>query len=261
MVDTAEKVVVGMIHLPPLPGAANYDGKAVRDLSDRAVREAKVLSDAGFTQLMLQNTRDRPSATTVGPATVAAMTAITAAVADQFGGQLGVNVHKNDADAGLSIAHACAASFVRIKVLIGAVVGPEGLVQGVAERAQRLRSLLDPSIEIWADLYELTSWPVAPTSVENLADLSVRFGGADRLIVTNDTVEASVAAVAAVRSVTSRPVLIGGRTVPATVRQALDGSDGVIVGSCLRRNGSTADPIDPAAVARFMAAVAEAHAM
>jgi membrane complex biogenesis BtpA family protein len=243
-----------MIHLPPLPGAANYDGKPVRDLRERAVAEAKLLRDAGIRQVMVQNTHDRPSVPRVGPATVAAMTAVVAGVAEAFGGELGVNVHKNDAEAGLAVAHACGASFVRVKVLVGAVVGPEGIIQGVAEAAQRLRAQLDHGIEIWADLYELTSWPIAPTPVEHLADLNARFGGADRLIVTDRRVEDSIAAVAAARSATSRPVLIGGRTDATTIRRALDASDGVIVGSCLRRHGDTAEPIDPARLDRFMAA-------
>src|SRR5262245_43223240 len=249
------KALVGMVHLPPLPGAANYDGKPVRDLRDRAVREAELLGEAGFRQLMVQNTHDRPSVSQVGAATVAAMTAIVAGVAETFGGELGVNVHKNDAEAAIAVAHACGASFVRVKVLIGAVIGPEGIVQGAADVAQRLRAGLDDSIEIWADLYELTSWPIAPTSVENLADLNARFGGADRLIVTDRSVDDSLAGVAAARSATRLPVLIGGRTDATTIRRALDGSDGVIVGSCLRRHGDTSEPIDPVVLSRFMSAV------
>jgi predicted TIM-barrel enzyme len=56
-------------------------------------------------------------------------------------------------------------------------------------------------------------------------------------------------------------VLIGGRTDAGSIGRALDGSDGVIVGSCLRRHGDTAEPIDPARLDRFMAAVHAARGL
>ena len=252
MQGSSNKLLVGMIHLPPLPGAANYDGQPVRDIRDAAVAEAGILAEAGFAHIMVQNTHDRPSVRSVAPATAAAMAAVASGIADSYGGALGINVHKNDAAVALSVAHACGASFVRIKVLVAAVVGPEGLIEGVAAEALHLRAQLDERIEIWADLYELTSWPVAPTSLANLADLNARFGGADRLIVTNGSAQESLEAVAEVRKATDVPVLIGGRTNADNIRQSLEGSDGVIVGTNLRQGGKTSEPLDPDALKRFM---------
>ncbi len=89
---------------------------------------------------------------------------------------IGVNAHKNDAEAALAVAVSSGASFVRIKVLVGAVVGPEGIIEGSASAALDIRREYAAGIEIWADLYELTSWPLAPTSLQNTADLATRFG-------------------------------------------------------------------------------------
>lgn len=249
------KPLVAMIHLPPLPGAANYDGTAVREVARRSADEARLLEEAGFDGVMLQNTHDRPARIRIPTGTVAAMAAIASAVRDAVAFDVGVNAHKNDSEAALAVATSSGASFVRIKVLVGAVVGPEGMVEGSAERALDVRRDYAGGIEIWADLYELTSWPLAATSIENLADLATRFGQADRLIVTDPTVEASRAAAVRVRSASPLPVLIGGRTTSANIGEALSASDGVIVGTCLRQSARTDQPLDPAMVSAFMEAV------
>ncbi len=249
-----DKPLVAMIHLPPLPGAANYDGRPVLEIARQAAGEARQLADAGFDGVMLQNTHDRPARVRARAGSIAAMTAIATTVRAAVPIELGINVHKNDAEAALAIAVSSAASFVRIKVLVGAVVGVEGVIEGASEVALDIRREYASGIEIWADLYELTSWAFAETSLENLADLATRFGMADRLIVTNPTVDDSLTAVDRVRSASSLPVLVGGRTSAETIRVALDGANGVIVGTCLRRSGRTDMPLVAEAIAEFMRA-------
>ena len=239
------KPLVAMIHLPPLPGAGNYEGAPVQGIVDRAVREARLLSDAGFDALLIQNTHDRPSSVVVPAETLTAMTAVAEALSAAVSCPLGINIHKNDGPGAVAVAHAVGATFVRVKVLVGATLGPEGMIQGNAEAVVRLRSKLRSKIEIWADLGELTSVPLVRMPVEVLADWTARFGSADRLIVTEADVVHSVEAVSAARKGTSVPILIGGRSDPKSVALALGGSDGVIVGSYLHAGGKTANDIDP----------------
>lgn len=92
----------------------------------------------------------------------AAIAAITSAVREAVKFDIGVNAHKNDAEAALAVPVSAGASFVRITVLIGVVVGPERIVEGSASVALDIRHEYAAGIEIWADLYELTSWPLAP---------------------------------------------------------------------------------------------------
>jgi uncharacterized protein len=238
------KPLVAMIHLPPLPGAGNYDGTSVQTIADRAIREATMLADTGFDALMLQNTHDRPSSVVAPAETLTAMTAVAQRVSAVVSCPLGINIHKNDGPGALAVAHAVGASFVRIKVLVGATLGPEGIIQGNADGVIRLRNRLQSHIEVWADLGELTSVPVVDIAVDVLADWTARFGLADRLIVTEADVTSSAIAVAAARKGTSVPVLIGGRTDPSSIALALASSDGVIVGSYLHAGGKTANELD-----------------
>lgn len=238
------KPLVAMIHLPPLPGAGNYEGTPVRAIIDRAVGEARLLCDAGFDALLVQNTHDRPSSIGAPAETLTAMAAIAQAVSGVVSCPLGINVHKNDGPGAVAVAHAVGAAFVRVKVLVGATVGPEGIIQGNGEAVVRLRTNLRSHIEIWADLGELTSVPIVDVAMDVLADWTARFGSADRLIVTEADVARSATAVSAARKGTSIPILIGGRSDPSSIALALASSDGVIVGSYLHAGGNTANDID-----------------
>jgi uncharacterized protein len=249
------KALVAMIHLPPLPGAGNYDGRPVRAIADRAVAEAELLHSNGFMKLLLQNTHDRPSCLTVGSETLTAMTAIGQAVASAVPCSLGINLHKNDGAGAVAVGHAVGASFVRVKVLVGAVLGPEGVVQGNAEAVAQMRYRLRSEVEIWADIGELTSVPLVKVTVDVLADWAARFGSADRLIVTEQDLVSSAAVVETARRGAAVPVLIGGRTDPDSIGRALAHSDGVIVGSYLRTDGKTNNDLDAERVRLFMDAV------
>ena len=240
------------------PGAGNYDGGPVAAIAERAVGEAQVLQKAGFSSLLLQNTHDAPTRATVPLPTLTAMAAIGEAVSRVFSGAIGVNVHKNDGPGAYAIAHAIGADFVRVKILVGSWLGPEGLLQGNAEAVSDLRRSLQGDIEVWADLGELTSVPIRPVGRDILADWAGRFGSADRLIVTGGDILESSAAVQEARKGTSLPVLIGGRTTPETVGEALTVADGVIVGSCLRQGGRTTGLLHDQQVIDYVTAVREA---
>ncbi len=58
--------LVGVLHLPPLPGAVNYTGVPVREIAERAAADAVALRDAGFTHVMVQDASDMPQAVRVG---------------------------------------------------------------------------------------------------------------------------------------------------------------------------------------------------
>src|SRR2546426_11437912 len=55
------KPIIGMLHLPPLPGSYNYTGQALDEIVDHAIQEADILATAGFDGVLLQNAGDRPA--------------------------------------------------------------------------------------------------------------------------------------------------------------------------------------------------------
>lgn len=230
--------LVGVLHLPPLPGAANYDGRPVAAMAAAAAEDARVLEAAGFTDVMVQDASDEPQPATVGPATVAALAVVGAAVRAATTIGLGVVVGHNDGPAGVAIAHAIGASFVRVKVLTGVSIGPTGWMEGCSLEVAHMKRLLGSDVEIWADLHEATSLALSGDLAWAAAQ-AIDFGGAHAVIVTRDSgVADAVADIAALRSSgvvpDDVPVIIGGRVSKATLVTAVAGADGAILGSVLK---------------------------
>ena len=111
------KLLVGMLHLPPLPGSPL--GRSSLDaIESRLLSDAGVLSEAGFDAAILENYGDVPFfKDRVDPVTIAAMTRLAVAVHRGAGDlRLGINVLRNDAAGALAIAFAVDAAFIRVNV-------------------------------------------------------------------------------------------------------------------------------------------------
>lgn len=252
--------LVGVLHLPPLPGAVNYGGISVRAIADRAAEDAIALRDAGFTHVMVQDASDMPQAVTVGAPTVAALAVIGAAVSRAVDLPVGVVVGHNDGPSAVAIAHAIGATFVRVKVLTGVSVGPTGWIQGCAHEVAAMQRLLGSDVEVWADVHEATS--IALASTPRWAATEARaFGGADVLVVTRDSgVADAVAAIADLRTVMPDvPVVVGGRVGLDTIDAAIAGSDGAILGSAIKRSAAPDARVDPDVADRFGQALTAAR--
>jgi membrane complex biogenesis BtpA family protein len=232
--------LVGMLHLPPLPGIPNHRGTPMSKMVDQAVGDAEILAAAGFTHLLLQNAHDVPAQTTVAPSTIAIMTRIATEVGATTSLPLGINVAHNDGPGALAIAYAVGAAFIRVKLLTGAAVGPDGVMHGCGLATAELRARLDADVAVWADVNEATSLPLAPGADDVWAAVeAVKFGGADALVVTKDAgVEQALEAISVIRrAVPGVPLIVGGRVAPATIAATRVGADGAIIGSALKPDG------------------------
>lgn len=254
----AAKPLVGVLHLAPLPGSPGF-GADVPAIKERAVREAGYLADAGYDGFIVENFGDLPFAKDgVGPETVAAMALVVEAVKASGGLPVGVNVLRNDYASALGIAAACGCEFIRINVLVGTYVTPEGLIEGRPSEVLRLRRRIVPETMIFADICVKHAHPVAATTIDEDALDAVERGKADCLIITGARTggPASAEDVRVVRTVLGRdnpavPVLVGSGVTESNAREMLTIADGVIVGSYIRKSGRAGNEIDPARAARL----------
>lgn len=249
-----KKRLVGVVHLPPLPGSpAAWPMDRILAQVDADLR---ALTAAGIEEVIVENFGDAPFfAERVPAVTVAAMTAcmLTARAAAPLSA-LGVNVLRNDAEAALSIAATTGAQFIRVNVHTGARVTDQGLVQGRAAETLRLRKALDaPHVAIWADVDVKHSAPLGVRPLEDEAhDLASR-GMVDALLVTGAGTGKSTDSekVRRVKSTTSLPVLVASGATVETLPQCLAVADGIIVGSDLRSGGKAGGPVDAERAKRF----------
>jgi len=250
--------LVGVLHLPPLPGAANYTGQPVREMAEAAAEDAVVLHRAGFTDVMIQDASDNPQPTTVAVPTVAALAVVGAEIRRHSPVSLGVVAGHNDGPAAVAIAHAIDAQFVRVKVLTGVSVGPTGFMEGCALQVAQMKRLLGSSVEVWADAHEATSRAVTG-DLHWAAAEALSFGGADALVVTRDSgVPDAISDIAALKAQlgSGTRVMIGGRVGTGTLDAAMHGSDGAILGSVLKTGSGYDARIDPEVAGRLGASYA-----
>lgn len=249
--------LVGMVHLLPLPGAPRFDG-SVSKVLDAARADAEALAGAGFPALLIENFGDAPYyPDSVPPETVSAMTLAAEAVARATGLPLGVNVLRNDAMAGLGIAAAVGASFIRVNILTGVMFTDQGTISGDAARVLRQRARLAQGVEIWADV--MVKHAVPPQGVEAAmsARETVERGLADAVVVSGGGtgIEPDLQEASAVRAAVPKGtrVVIGSGARTDNMSRLVEVADTVIVGSAVKIDGDAANRVDPLRAARLVA--------
>lgn len=246
--------LVGMVHLPPLPGSPAWTGASHREVCAAARHDAEVLERAGFDAVMIQNSLDRPTRERVDQLTIAQLASVTTVVAQSVRIKIGINVVKNDGPAAAAIAAATGADFIRVKVLTGAVLSAEGIVEGCAAATHDVRRRSGHAAQVWADVYEPTSRPLLPDDFGRAVVDAVDFGGADAVIVTGDDALAGRKLAGQVRDRHQVPVVIGGRINAETVKDALGSADSIIIGSALKTDPGVQGRVDPRRAGEIVAA-------
>ncbi|MFE4952483.1 BtpA/SgcQ family protein [Leifsonia sp. NPDC056665] len=227
--------LVGMIHLPALPGSPAWGGEPLSQLSDEASADAAILQEAGFDAVLVQNSLDRPTRERVDGLVIAQMTAITTRLRSESELAIGVNIVKNDGPAAVAIAAASGADFVRVKLLTGTTWSAEGVLHGCAHETLSTRRASGATPAIWADVREPTSRAEPGLGLSAAIVDALDFGSADGVIVTGrDTDETLALAEEARRSHPKAHLVIGGRVDASSVFDALRVADTVIIGSALK---------------------------
>ncbi len=252
---TVAAPVIGMLHLPPLPGSPRSRLSHV-ELLRFVLADAQTLAVGGVHALMLENFGDTPFYPGRVPAeTVAAMTWLAAAVRREVPLPLGINVLRNDGQSALAIAHAVGAAFIRVNVLCGARVTDQGLLTGIAHDLLRDRARLGADVQILADVNVKHSAPLAPRPLEVETKELFERAGAGGIIVTGlgtgqATSPTDVQRVAAAAG--SVPVLVGSGVDTASIGSYFPHASGFIVGSSLKTDGQIDMPVDPQRVIELM---------
>ncbi|WP_416262572.1 BtpA/SgcQ family protein [Gibbsiella quercinecans] len=252
------KVVIGVIHCAPFPGAPKYRGKTVDDIIDRALYDAENYLSGGVHGLIIENHGDIPFSKPedIGPETAALMAVITDNIRRRFQVPLGINVLANAAVPALATALAGGADFIRVNQWANAYIANEGFIEGAAAKALRYRSQLRAEhIRVFADSH-VKHGSHAIVADRTIAELTrdVEFFDADAVIATGQRTgdSATLSEIDDIRSATSLPLLVGSGVTPGNVVEILGRTQGVIVASALKQDGVWWNPVDPARVKHFM---------
>lgn len=270
-------LLIGMIHVQALPGSP-ASSRSVAEIVDEARREARILADAGFGALMIENMHDAPYVHAAhAPDVTAIMTRVALAVRDAAPAlPLGVQVLSGGSREALAVALVAADSgpnpgasppvptFIRCENFVFSHVADEGLMP-VAEAGPLLRyrrQIGAEGVQIFCDIKKKHASHALTADVSIAeATRAAEFFRADGVIVTGTAtgLPVNLDDLREVRRVTSLPVLVGSGVTPDSVAAVLGaGADALIVGSSIKHDGLWSSPLDPARCRAMAAAFASA---
>jgi uncharacterized protein len=249
------KPLIAMAHVPALPGTPLYDASAGLPGAVAAVRrDVQVLVDAGFDAVLFCNENDRPYQLQAGLESAAALARVVTECRPD-GVPFGVDFLW-DARCALAVGAATGASFIR-EVATGAWESDMGLWSPDAAGLLRERRRLDASdLAVFMNITPEFASSVGSRAPADIARSTVVSSLADVILVSGAMAgaEPDLSVLASVRESVdpSVPVLLNTGARAETIGQYLKHADGCIVGSSLKVDGYTWNPVDPERAKRFV---------
>lgn len=248
------KPLIAMAHLPALPGTPLYDARAgVEGMVDRVRRDVELLVDAGFDAVMFCNENDRPYELHAGPESAAVMARVVTEcrpVSIPFGVDF-----LWDPRIALAVAVATGASFLR-EVTSGVWESDMGLWNTDAAAILRERRRLDSDVAILMNVAPEFASPIGTRTFPQIARSTVVSSLADAILVSGPMAGAgpSVDVLREVREAVPAdvPVILNTGARAETIGSMLELADGCIVGSSLKVDGYTWNPVDSDRANRFV---------
>lgn len=255
---STKKVIIGGVHLLPLPGTPDYDANGgMAKIFARAREDMLKLQDGGVDAILFANEADAPYQTQVGPEIVAAMTYCIGRLAEELTIPFGINMLL-DPIAGIAVAHATGGKFVR-GYFSGGYVGDMGIMDtNAAEIARFRRAIGAQDVSLLCNLVCAFGVPLAERGLPAAAYGAVVHARVDGLIISGPAAgfEADTTEISSVRrAIGDTPILIGTGVNYDNVAEMLSVADGAIVASSLKVDGVTLNPVDGDRVKKFMAKV------
>jgi uncharacterized protein len=255
------KPVIGMIHLPPLPGSVGYTGYGMQQIIDFACRDAQRLVEGGVDGLMVENMWDIPFAVGMdtSPEQMCSQAVAAKEVIRSVKLPVGINVVHNGGRVTLGIAISCGARFVRICLLTGAQIWDTGeFDHGCARELLTTRKLTySENIKLFCDVDKKHSIRFPGLDIDTHIEWT-EFYLADALIISGKMTGSAptVEKVKHAREVIGnrRPILMGSGTNSSNVGDFLKYADGCIVGFSIKE-GRPENPVSVEMIKRYMDSV------
>lgn len=249
------KPVIGMVHLGALPGAPLYDAAGgLDDLIHAARADLRALQAAGVDAVMFGNENDRPYEFRVNPAATATMACVIGQLRGEITVPFGVNVLW-DAMSTVALAAATGAAFAR-EIFTGTYASDMGSWTPDAGAAMRERDRLGR--RDLAMLFNVSAEFADSLDRRSLPDRarSAVFSSIPDAVLVSGQITGEAAALSDLEAVKAvlptTPVLANTGVKHETVRDVMRVADGCIVGSALKIDGDTWNPVDPDRARHFM---------
>ncbi|HLY14639.1 MAG TPA: BtpA/SgcQ family protein [Candidatus Limnocylindrales bacterium] len=251
------KPIVAMCHLPGLPGRPRHDRAAgMGRIIDSLAHDLPILHEAGVDGLLFCNEADLPYQLQVGPEIPAAMAAAIGQLRAEIRLPFGVNIVW-DPRASLAVARATGATFVR-EVFTGVYESDHGIMQPDFGALAAYRTAIGADdVLLFCNITPEFASSLGRRTIAQRAQ-GAAFLGADVILISGQLTGTPIDLAelrAAAEAVPATPVLANTGVRAETVAEILSIADGALVGTTLKRDGVTWNPVDRERAMRFMDAV------
>ena len=253
-----KKIIIGMVHFPPLPGSPLYDDEKMGiDRIERIIREdLAALQNGGIDSVMFCNENDRPYQFPADFGTVAMMSKVIGKLEGEIKVPFGVNVLW-DPKASLAVAKATGARFIR-EIVTGAYISDMGIWDTKVGETYRYKRLLEArDIAVFFNICAEFASRLDTRPLEVIAK-SVAFSSlADVILVSGPMtgVPPDRESIIKVKDNVDIPVFINTGLRVDTVDDLLGAADGAIVGTSLKKDGITWNQVEECRVRELMSRV------
>jgi len=250
-----EKPIIGMAHFLPLPGNYLYnDSGGIKAIEDGIVKDVEALQAGGVDSIMFCNEHDRPYSFKAGPAAVAAMAYVIAAVKSCLKVPFGVDVLW-DPMAALGLAKVTGASFVR-EIFTNVYSGDIGLWQTNCNETFRYRKLIGAEdIKLFFTVNAEFSAPLAERPLSIVTKSMIMSSLPDAVLISGP-ITGNIAEMDLFKEVKANakdvPVLANTGISLETVTDILRVVDGAIIGTAFKVDGITWNCVDEERVKKIM---------
>lgn len=253
-----EKPIIGVIHLPPLPGSPRFSG-SLDSIVERAVKEAKTYEECGVDGVIVENFWDAPFNIRVkNVETITSMTIIVKSVVDEVSIPVGASMLRNSGVEALAVAYACKAKFIRVNALCQVIVAPEGILYPIAREVMELKFKLKCDVKVYADINVKHGKPLVERDIVEVAKECFTRCMADAIIVTGTVTGGEVNLQDLKRLKDSKvngPIIVGSGVKAENIHKFWNLADGFIVGTYFRVNGDLSKGLDKGKISRLMSVV------
>ncbi|HHY45807.1 MAG TPA: BtpA/SgcQ family protein [Firmicutes bacterium] len=250
-----EKPVIAMAHFPPLPGSPLHDvSGGITKIYDSIARDVESLISGGVDAILFGNEGDRPYQIKVDPVVPATMAAVIARVTQDLPVAFGVDVLW-DPIAAIALAKATGAKFVR-EVFTNVYASDMGLWDTACGTVARYRKQIGAdNVRLFFNINAEFAVPIAERPLAVVARSVVFSSLADAVCVsgpiTGEPMNINDLAIVK-KAVPDVPVIANTGVNISNVSEVLKVADAAIVGTSLKYDGITWNPVDPERVRRFM---------
>jgi membrane complex biogenesis BtpA family protein len=253
--NNKKKLLIGMIHVPALPGTP-YNKLKPKEIVNKCIEEANIYHKANIDSILIENMHDAPYLKrNVGPEITSLMSIIGYEMRKVFPHKpIGVQILAGANKDALSVAYSSGLDYIRAEGFVFAHIADEGLMESDAGELLRYRKQIGAdAVKIFTDIKKKHSanFITSDVSIAETAK-NAEFFGSDGIIITGTSTGAiaDIEEVAVVRKATSLPILIGSGIMKTNIKD-YSLADGFIVGTYFKKDSFWKNELDEAKIFEF----------